>query len=488
QSAASFRAGNLLIHSLNAVLLFRLVRTLQQPRDNLVVAAVVSGWFVLAGVNVEAVTWLSGRFDLLGTACMLTGLLLRSHASPGRRCGAGAMLVAAVLCKEAFIGGVGVYVLHEVLLLRRPRRSHGPEIAVVILGLVAYFAARLGTGVPSASVVLGTGLGDLIRSYVFLLVTYPVLLLAPVSLDQFRRYAPPAMATTVVTIAVVLAALTLLARAWWQARRAGSGDGLRTGVVLFGFGFTLCGFAPLVLTGPNLGMVGERYAYFPSLGLYCALAVGMAAGAERLGERWPSPKSALTAMLVTLPALLLAGQLLFQQTRLRDWRSPKALYDASVLRDPDNPHALYHLGHLLAVEGRLEEARVLLHAAYQRDSSSWRTINALCYVELNSGAGPAAVELCNQAVHAKRDNRRAWTNLASALMLVERWSDCVDAANAGLSLGDHVAVLHHVKAQCLARLGRKQEAWSCVEQALRLDPNHRGALQLRRTMETTDGE
>jgi Flp pilus assembly protein TadD len=493
-SPASFRAGNVLLHSINAVLLFQFLRRLDPRRASVAVAAVTSGWFVVAGVNVETVTWLSARFDLLGTTFIVAGLLLRHDTSSAwRRCGAGVMLIAALLCKEAFICGVGIYVLHEVLLHRRERLSHLPEVAVVVVGLVGYFMARSAAGVPSGSVLSGSSLLELVGSYSFLIASYPILVLAPVSLDQFRLYTAPTVFVTTTTLVLAAAVFALCARVWWRTRRADVDGGdapawKRAGAVTFGVGFVLCGFAPLALTGPNLGMVGDRYAYFSSIGLYCVMAVGLSAGVERLRSRWPGTERALTVMLVALPCLMLAGQLLFQQTRLRDWRSPHALYEASVLRDRNNPHALYHLGHLLAVEGRLNEAGPLLRAAHAREPSSWRTINALCYLELNTDAPRAAVDMCRKAVQANDQNRRAWTNFANALMNAEQWPECLDAVDAALALGDHEALTHHIKGACLAKLGRNDEARRSVERALALDPNHPGALKLRAAMEAADRE
>jgi tetratricopeptide (TPR) repeat protein len=215
------------------------------------------------------------------------------------------------------------------------------------------------------------------------------------------------------------------------------------------------------------------------------LAVGLEAGAARLGERWPGTLRSLRLFVTTLVVLLLGGQLLLQQSRLRDWRSERALYEASVERDPENPHALYSLGHLEALEGHWAKAKPLLAASYQRDPASWRTINSLCFVELRAGEASLAVELCRAAVEANPRNRRGWENLAGANARLGRWEDCAKASAQGIELApnDRQASLHYLRALCLAKQGLRAEAQAELGVALGLDPNHEGADQVRRALE-----
>ena len=70
--AVGFHMTNLLLHSVNAVLLFFLIRSIGISRLG---AAVGALFFGLYPASPEAVTWVSGRFDLLAMTFLLIAFL-----------------------------------------------------------------------------------------------------------------------------------------------------------------------------------------------------------------------------------------------------------------------------------------------------------------------------------------------------------------------------------------------------------------------------
>ena len=69
----SWHLASLLLHLANSVLVFLLISRLFSNRPAALVASML---FVIHGTWPEAVTWVSGRFDLISTFFVLTGLLL----------------------------------------------------------------------------------------------------------------------------------------------------------------------------------------------------------------------------------------------------------------------------------------------------------------------------------------------------------------------------------------------------------------------------
>jgi hypothetical protein len=126
QTAAEQHAANLLLHAINALLLFMLAR--RSGGSPLRAAALVLAWAIHPRLA-EAVTWVSGRTDLLATTFLL-GALLAWPAAPLpsrvhdvlRRVVAAALLAGGMLAKEiAVAGALGIAVASMVAA--GPRRG-----------------------------------------------------------------------------------------------------------------------------------------------------------------------------------------------------------------------------------------------------------------------------------------------------------------------------------------------------------------------------
>ena len=114
----SWHLASLLLHLANSVLVFLLISRLFSGRPAALVASIL---FAIHGTRPEAVTWVSGRFDLISTFFVLLGLLffiahlrlLNRAGIRGAACYAGSLLsmTLAILTKES------AYVFPALLML-----------------------------------------------------------------------------------------------------------------------------------------------------------------------------------------------------------------------------------------------------------------------------------------------------------------------------------------------------------------------------------
>lgn len=96
---AAYHATSILLHLLNAILVFLLARRLVEEQT----AAVAAAIFGLHVVNQEAVFWVSARFDLLATAGALAVLVLIGWRWKWKYAGAALLYLAALLAKESVV-------------------------------------------------------------------------------------------------------------------------------------------------------------------------------------------------------------------------------------------------------------------------------------------------------------------------------------------------------------------------------------------------
>lgn len=282
QSALGFHLTNVIIHALNSLLVIMLSLALteraglasQQRRPLSLAAGLI---FLLHPSHTEAVTWISGRADLLSSFFCLTALLLFvSHTSEARRplrlSLALTSFALALLSKES---AVSLPLLTFLLGCHFARASDGrggavgqslKQSAPFALLLVAYVAAR---AVALGSLVGGYGAGHHLNFSHSMIVSqllrfplralFPANALAPLPFLESRALSPVLIAAG---CAVVLLA-SVVARRGGRARLF---EFLRGNKFLWLLlGLFLTALLPVINLRVDLFTTqGERLLYFPS--------------------------------------------------------------------------------------------------------------------------------------------------------------------------------------------------------------------------------
>ncbi len=466
-TSASYHLGNILLHAACAVAVRRWLSSLAgHARSALPWACALV--FALLPVNSEAVVWIVGRFDLLGTLLAVCALLAN------RRQGRVGLVVlsyaGAILCKEPYLMVPALLFLDDVLVLRRRSADMLTKYAALVVTTALYFGVRRVLHVVSDSVTAGSTLWGAVGSYVVTVGILGRATLDPATLSLFHVYRP-STAGVVAAGAAALLAVTLLLAAWGRVGplrlSARGGPGTLGRVALLGWLWTLAALLPAGLGAPHLFQLGDRYAYFPSIGLLMVLF----AGASALGRR-------ARALLSVAAVSAAASFVPILAARLDEWRSPERLYEAELARDPSRYWARLLLGELRAKQGRYGEAETELLRAKADASVPWRMDVALCYVYLNENRPDDAVTECKTALAWNANDPRAWINLGYTRLVQRHYAAALHDADHALEHKPHYADGHYVKALALANMGRLDEARAEARAALADDPGHAGARDL----------
>lgn len=295
QTAAEHHAVNVLLHAINALLLFVFAR--RGGRSLVRTAALVALWAVHPRLA-EAVTWVSGRTDLLATTFVLGALLawpLEPLASGfrdvARRLAAVLLLAAGMLAKEVAVAGVvGVVAASVVILgLRRGATRAWPAGLAVVLAVGARLVALGGGATFDASVSP---------------VSLPVRLAAP--FEALARYAQMTLAFhepwsargvwALPSVPHVLAGVVLAPLLVWaclRVARARVPDRVLAGATGLA---ALLAAAQIVRVALHGAVVADRLLYIPLAGLVVVLA-----GA---GPTPPPKREGVTAFALGLAACL----------------------------------------------------------------------------------------------------------------------------------------------------------------------------------------
>jgi len=360
--AWGFRLTNLLLHALNAALVLVLIRrllrlvpnTIQTGSDISFAPFCAAFFFALHPLQTEAVTYISGRRDVLFTAFYLGALILllpreggAGAPRPGRAAVAIVLFTLGLFTKEMAVTLPIAYLLVDRLLRRREERAP-LALHALLFGVAAAYSLfvvlQKNPGSLAGESVLPIGgsrlaaaltMPRVVWHYVSLVV-WPSALCADYSFDAFPATRGPLDPWT-----APVAILGLVAAAAGTVALARRGRRAEAFALAF-FGATLL---PVLQIVPHPEPIAERYLYLPLAG--AALLAGI--GAARVRAR---------GLGLGLALVILVGLALGIRTavRNRDWKDDATLFASVVRERPRCARAQLAVGKGLLNAGKPREA------------------------------------------------------------------------------------------------------------------------------------
>ena len=450
---ALFHTTNLLLHALNTLLVALLAlkisakwvplrrSTFSTTRLVSLLAACLYGFHPAL---IEGVAFISSRFDLLMTACLLLALLAdglgRSSGNPSRSTQVkrallvGAFFLLAALAKEMAVAfALALPFWHLALeaersLVRLLKRNRWVYLAVLLAG-----GAYIGIRIAALKYLIMTGVdrslpvGSLLQHALLfckslanylLLILWPFNSLSPIHFSRLPVSTSDASAwLALILVLILIVGLVILIR---RLPRAGW-------LALAGFLALLpvVNLLPLELGGG--AFIAERFLLFPMV--FFALAAG------NLIE-WSMPT--LKRWFWAPAALWLVFALATIQLTLPNWRDDLSLWTWAVKRAPRSDTPLTNL--------------------------------SLEYTDLGQYQRGAAY--AQQAINLNPENADAWDNFGLALFRMGEYADAQAAFDKAVSLEPKNPLYWNNLAGSLREQDKLSEAAKMlIEQALQLDPN-----------------
>ncbi len=425
-SLPAFRAGNAALHAACA---FLLIAWLRQQGVGVWSAVLASAAFAFHPSMCEPVMWVMGRGDLLGTLFALAAVTVWRPTFT--RASIAAVLAGfAFLSKESFVFVPLLLATNHVCLRWRAGAKLLDRgvllVALAIAADVGVVVLRAAVGVSTASSVLSGGLVNLLRVLGTIIAHYTFQLLTwsnGATIENFRLASDARVALTWIALLSVTALLLARAR-----RGSAAAAGMLLGLLSF-----VCALAPLALALPFTGMFGNRYAYFPAVGMVVILAHAAAPIAAIIERRAPRLSPVVVGALVI--AIGLSG--LSMSVEAVRWHDAEGLFGYDAARSPRDPKALYHYAVVIGAANGCEEATPLYLRAVEAD--------------------PAYA--------------RAWHNLTGCLVNLRRYDKAVAAGQHALDLSGAPRDEYNLGV-AFAGAGRRDDAAVHLERAVALEPTY----------------
>ena len=477
---------NAVIHTANTLLLFWLLLGTTRARWP---SALVAALFALHPLHVESVAWAAERKDTLSTFFGLFSLIAYAHYVETRSrkwyTWTAVTLALGLLAKPMLVTWPFVMLLLDYWPLRslanvkskeyRRGASHPPSLrsgaasrkaataiwpllreklplfalaaASAIMTLIAQ--SREGAVRTLAHEPIALRLSNALVSYAkYLLLTF-----WPNDLAVYYPFAgiPP---WHVIGAAFLLIGITVFCVSQRRIRPY-----LMVGWLWF-LG-TLVPVIGIVQVGGQI--MADRYFYIPSIGLFIALAFGLAdiAGSWRVT---PALSGAIAGGVLLIFATLTNAQ-------IQLWHDSFTLFEHTLAVTPPNLRIEHNLGVALAVSDRYDEAAAHFEKALQIDPHFYDGLVVMGVTRAHQGRLPEAIEYFQAAIRSQPDAPKAHVQLAHALWGQKRDQAALEEMLRASQFAPKDAEIRADLGLALALAGRTPEAIEELHEALRLNPN-----------------
>lgn len=476
-----YHVVNVLLHALNGVLLWLLLRRLKLPAAWLAAAV-----FVLHPLCVESVAWVTERKNVLSGAMFLLTLLAWFRAFPERPEGRRVRwyVLSLTFFALALLSKTATVTLPVVLLILMGWK-HRLSLRVLFASLPLFLmslASGLVTIYAESTVVGAVGddwsLGLVGRTIVagqalwFYLgkVLWPhplVLIYARWNVDE----------SNLLLLFYPLAVGVLLVALWLRRRHIGRGPLVAALYFCVTVGPAL-GFINIYLM--RFSWVADHFVYLTIIAPIVLVVCGVARWSV-----WSTEKGRRAAIAVSAGLLMTLAALSFSQARI--YENHETLWRATLRHNPEARIAHTNLGGALlrrsqgeadpeARRALLDEARGHLERAAGPDYPE--ALSNLGILLDFVGEPAAAVDRYRQALRVRPGFADVHNNLGISLATLGRIDEATASFAEAVRLNPEMANARFNLGAALIRLGRSAEAMPHLEAALRLDPDNEEARRL----------
>ena len=360
-----FHLFNVLVHAVNAVLVYELLRGLCEERVEMQWAPLVGALlFALHPVQTEAVTYISGRsvsLMALFYLCSVLAWLRADRAANPRawRALSAGLFGAALMVKETAVTLPFALLLLDALSMRhrytaaQMLRRQGWHWLVLTGGVLVIAASPTSRHLLEVSVSTRGAIDNLLTQanavcYLAGQLMLPWRMNADPDLPVLTAVTPVFVLQAAAIVAIVVAgALNLRRRAW-----------LAFAVLWF--------FLQLLPTNsllPRLDVANDRQLYLASIGVFYAVGIGV--------QKWMQVENrrGLAGALIGL-ALLGLGIATVQRNEI--YASAVAFWEDAAMKSPRKPRVVNNLGYAYQQAGRYAEAKRAYRQAIELDPDYWK--------------------------------------------------------------------------------------------------------------------
>jgi len=476
-----FAFTNLLLHSLNTVLLFVLLVKMTAAVWR---SALVAALFAIHPLHVESVAWMTNRKDVLYALFWFLAIWVyvdwTRKPTKIRYSWLIALFTAACLSKPMAVTLPAVLLIIDYWPLQR--YNHKDDRSLWIQGLVlvkekvplllisllvtldTVIANLTGSGMPSLeSISLGARFQNACLAYIGYLdkMIYPVDLIIfypheGTSLSWYGSMAP------ITILVVVSAAIVALRHAYLKA----------------GWLWYLVTLLPVIgFTQAGMQAMADRYTYIPLVGPFVMLTWGL--------THISKGSHVFRFLFLALAAFFVVQFSAMASRQVRVWKNDETVFGHAVSVQPDNYIARVNLGHTLMQKRQFERAEIHFAALIRIDPEDALGYYQMGVVTASQNRMEEAIGHYRRALAIAPGYYEAHNNIGNVYSKLNRYTEASSHYRAAIRISPHEYLPYKNLGMTMLFLRQMDSARKYLQAALERAPESKKeavAQQLKRTL------
>jgi tetratricopeptide (TPR) repeat protein len=451
-----FRITNILLHSINSYLVFIFLLALSK---NFSLSFIASTLFCIHPIHTSAVSYISGRADLLATLFILLSLLYFKRYLENQKLNTYItsifLFLLALTSRE---NALLMPLLALLLVLKNRRLSQNIFLAVSGFWFIALFYLlnhpilifNASAMIPIQKLWLYFCIESLNTAHI--LKNYMFLILFPRTLFLMRT-TPPVFSLTI-SDGIFIGAFFYffyLAVKDFQKKRS---------IFSFGFFWAIICLLPLpklIHYFPNLGMtMAEHWLYLPSIGLF-----GIA--------------GYLLHPLLNKHKIIFISLILFYGTlsiiNNGTWKNETSILSQILKNNPKNPVAVMRLGNIYYEKGLYNKALGIFNTLLVKNPYSWQAYNQIGNIYRELGQFDKALEAYNKSIEINPKDEIPYVNIGLIYEAQNKYKEAMEIFIRGLKIEpDSWLIFFNIGTWCLSR-GLYPDSIAAFQRSLSLNPD-----------------
>lgn len=493
-NARVFHVTNIILHTINSVLVFVFIRRLLGNKEWAFFVALL---FAIHPMHLESVAWISARKDLLFTMFMFSGLILYVKYMENKNWNTYLLIfvffMLSLLSKGMAIVFPALLILTDYLKGNISKKNSFEKIPFFALAIIFLWIGVKAQRTDGAMLPVSESftLNNLFFSNYGLLI-YFVKFFVPYNISAFHPY--PGLDHNVIpryfyySIILIPVLIYILVKSFKKMP-----------VVFFGFSFFLISIAPVIQFFPfGKALYAERYTYVSYIGLFVVLVYVFSRVYSKISQKYVLFKSVVAQIGVFWLGIL--AYITF--TSAQYWENSDTLWTNVIEKypnhyfaygnrandEPDPQKAITDYTKCIDLNPGFYEAynnRGLKYYQLRDFEKALQDFNKTLeinpkYVKANinlgmlytnAGKNQEALQAFNRAIQSDSGNELAYFNRGALFLIMNDMNRALDDFNRAIEINQNVHQFYEERGRTYLILNKKRLAKKDFETALKLNPD-----------------